>query len=66
LNIVRTAEDDFKKWFVNSLEPLREDPNAGFIFALVAFSTPVKDMILADFAAFEGDNLFTHYRRITC
>jgi len=37
LNIVRTAEDDFKKWFVESLEPLRNNDDAGFIFAMIAF-----------------------------
>jgi hypothetical protein len=32
-----SSEDDFKKWFITSMAPLRSDGNAGFIFALVAF-----------------------------
>jgi hypothetical protein len=32
-----TAESDFRKWFVESLEPLRGNGNAGFIFVFVAF-----------------------------
>jgi hypothetical protein len=32
-----TAEDDFRKWFVESLAPLRSNGDAGFVFAMVAF-----------------------------
>ena len=33
-----TAEDDFRKWFVESLAPLRSNgARAGFVFAMVAF-----------------------------
>lgn len=32
-----TAESDFRRWFVESLRPLRKNANAGFIFVLVAF-----------------------------
>jgi hypothetical protein len=32
-----TAESDFQKWFVESLNPLRTKGNAGFIFVFVAF-----------------------------
>jgi hypothetical protein len=31
------AEADFRKWFVESLDPLRANANAGFIFVFVAF-----------------------------
>ena len=51
-----TAEANFKNWFVNSLEPLREDPSAGFIFALVAF--PLLERYLRrKFGCKEGHNL---------
>jgi hypothetical protein len=32
-----SSKDDFEKWFITSMAPLRRDGNAGFIFALVAF-----------------------------
>jgi hypothetical protein len=32
-----TAESDFRNWFVESLNPLRTNGNAGFIFVFVAF-----------------------------
>ena len=32
-----TAEADFRNWFVESLNPLRTNGNAGFIFVFVAF-----------------------------
>lgn len=32
-----TAQTDFENWFVKSLNPLRDNGDAGFIFALVAF-----------------------------
>ena len=32
-----TAEDDFRKWYVDSLAPLRDKGDAGFIFTMVAF-----------------------------
>ena len=35
--IMATAEDDFRKWFVESLAPLRSNGDAGFVFAMVAF-----------------------------
>ncbi len=31
------AEEDFRKWFIVSLSPLRANGDAGFIFALIAF-----------------------------
>jgi hypothetical protein len=31
------AEADFRKWFVESLAPLRTNGDAGFIFVFVAF-----------------------------
>jgi hypothetical protein len=32
-----TAESDFRKWFVESLAPLRKNGDAGFIFVFVSF-----------------------------
>ena len=32
-----SAESDFRNWFVNSLRDLRDNGNAGFVFAFTAF-----------------------------
>lgn len=55
-----TAKEDFKKWFVESLSPLRANGDAGFVFALIAF--PLLERYLrAKSECREGHNLTTTF-----
>lgn len=54
------AETDFRRWFVESVSPLRKDGNAGFIFVLVAF--PLLERYLRRKSnCLDGQNLSTNF-----
>ena len=57
---MNNADTDFKKWFVESLEPLRRNGDAGFIFVMVAF--PLLERYLRNKSGTpEGENLGTKF-----
>ena len=54
------AETDFRRWFVDSLAPLRNNGDAGFIFVMVAF--PLLERYLRNKSGTaEGESLGTDF-----